>query len=103
VSYALDRWRADGGYIQLRKSTHWSIPHVMHLTADRKDLSHFAPLEDLPAPWQAPFGFEGAVVDEDREHAAAMSVSGIVAGSALLLALSVAWAIRTKLREWVAR
>jgi len=45
--YALDKWNETGGYIVFRKSTHWCMPHVLHLNDKTNRLTHYVPPEDL--------------------------------------------------------
>lgn len=97
LTYALDRWRRDGGYLVFRRSTHWPIPHVLHLSGDMTELRHFVPPADLERPWHALRGFDGLVLERDEGPAAPVSSAGVVAGAALLFALACAWAVR---RAW---
>lgn len=97
--HALNKWREEGGFLLIRKSVHWGIPHVMHLDAEWEKLSNYAPPEKLPAPWHSVFGFEGIELNHDSDPAEKMSVGGIVTGAMLLLISAVIWALRTKLEE----
>lgn len=94
LTYALDRWRREGGYLVFRRSTHWPVPHVLHLSNDMSELRHFVPPADLKRPWHALRGFDGVVLDEDNGSAEPVSTAGVVVGAGLLFVLSVAWAAR---------
>lgn len=93
LAYALHKWRAEGGYILLRKSVHWSTPHVMHLSADRSVLTHFTPIDPPTHPFR-PFlgGFDGEIRFEDTAPAPPMSRVGILLGIVALLILGAIWA-----------
>lgn len=93
LTYALRKWVTEGGYIMLRKSEHWLVPHVLHLSADRSVLTHFVPLEKLKQPWHAVFGFEGEVRYADTAPAPKMSRRGVLLGILALVILGVMWAV----------
>lgn len=95
LAYALHKWRADGGYIVLRKSEHWCVPHVMHLSADRRVLTHYVPPGKLKQPWHALFGFEGVIRVEDTAPAPKMSRAGVLLGIVALLLLGALWAVES--------
>jgi hypothetical protein len=92
--YALDKWHAEGGYLVFRKSKHWFMPHVMHLSADQGQLSHFVPPDDLKKPWHSVGGFQGIVMLDDKEQAKPMSLAGMFVGTLLLMILGGVWVVR---------
>ena len=92
--YALDKWHAEGGYLIFRKSTHWFMPHVLHLSADHGQLSHFVPPTDLKEPWHSVAGFQGIVMLDDSGQAKPMSLVGMFFGTLLLLFLGAVWVVR---------
>lgn len=92
LTYALDKWRTEGGYLVLRKSTHWDVPHVMHLSRDGR-LSHYVPPDALARPWHALLGFDGIVRHDDTDEAGQIGVRGILVGAAIMLVQGVAWAM----------
>lgn len=94
---ALDKWHKEGGYLVLGKSTHWLLPHVLHMSND-KVLTHFVPPKSLKAPWYALFGFDGSVVVDDPVPRAPMSKLGMLVGSIALLTLGCVWAVRRTLK-----
>jgi len=98
LAYALNKWLEEGGYLEFRKSIHWCVPHTLHLSADRKVLTHFVPLSDLPQPWHAMFGFEGEIRYEDPDPAPPMSLRGIFLGSLILFVLGTIWVIRRAIK-----
>lgn len=91
---SLDRWHADGGYLIFRKSKHWFMPHVMHLTADTAKLTNFVPPNDLKRPWHSVTGFQGIVLLDDNVEAKPMSLAGMFFGTLLLLLLGGVWVVR---------
>jgi len=101
--YALDKWHTEGGYLVFRKSKHWFIPHVMHLSADKGELSHFIPPQDLKAPWHSIKGFQGIIVLDDNEQAKPMSLSGMFIGTLILLILGGVWSVRYKIIQLLKR
>lgn len=92
--HALDLWHAEGGYLVFRKSTHWFIPHVMHLSADKGELSHYVPPDTLKKPWHSVGGFQGIIRVDDNHEAKPMSLPGMFVGTLLLLILGGVWSIR---------
>jgi hypothetical protein len=90
--YALDKWHAEGGYLMLGKSTHWAIPHVLHLSRSHM-LTHFVPPADLKAPWHSMFGFNGNVIVGDPSDRCPMSKRGIFIGSLVLVLFGAAWSV----------
>lgn len=99
LDYALDKLRAEGGYLIAARSTHWPIAHVMHSNVAPIELKHYAPPADLRQPWYSLFGFDGSVVQGDRDIRRPMSRRGIVLSLAVALALSIWWAARSWIRE----
>lgn len=96
LEYGLKHWHQQGGYLVLRKSEHWSIPHVMHLAHDGT-LTHFVPHADLEAPWYSVFGFEGIVRTGDTAPAPSMPMRGMLMGSLILLVLGGWWVAKWKI------
>lgn len=97
--YALDKWRSEGGYLVFRRSTHWNIPHVLHMSDDRKTLTHYVPPKDLKYPWLSVFGFNGKVIFDDPSNAVPMSPIGMLWGTSLLFILGGIWAARYYLNK----
>ena len=89
--YALDKWHAEGGYMVLGKSTHWCIPHVLHLSIHH-ELTHFSPVTDLRMPWLSLFGFDGSVIAGDTQRRGPMSKPGMFVGSLVLMVFGAVWA-----------
>jgi hypothetical protein len=96
--WALDKWHAEGGYLVLGKSTHWAIPHVLHLSREHM-LTHFAPPADLGSPWYSLFGFNGNVIVGDPSDREPMSKRGIFFGSIALVLFGAAWSINRSIRK----
>lgn len=96
--FALDKWRTEGGYLVFRRSKHWFMPHVMHLSADKGQLSHFVPPDKLRKPWHSIAGFHGIVAMDDNEQAMPMTLFGMFAGTMMLLILGAVWAVRNVLK-----
>ena len=92
--YALDKWRADGGYLMFRRSSHWCIPHVLHLDKDCKTITHYVPPGDLKYPWMSVLGFAGNVIEDDPTPANPASPIVMFLGTCLLFILGGAWAVR---------
>ena len=97
LEHSLDQWHRQGGYLVLRKSTHWLVPHVLHMT-DKQELTHYAPPTNLPTPLHSLFGFRGRVLVDDNNPAERMSKTGIFFGTLALLVLGGVWAIKRVLR-----
>jgi len=95
--YALDQWHQDGGYLMLRRSAHWCIPHVLHMSADGV-LTHFTPDADLVHPVASLFGFDGNVRTQDATAARPMGMLCMGAGTVLLVLLGTVWVARTGVR-----
>lgn len=96
--YALDKWKAEGGYLMFRRSTHWHIPHVLHLSKEDV-LTHYVPPKDLKYPWMAAFGFNGNVIENDPSPAEPMHPLAMFTGSMLLFILGGLWAVRCYLNK----
>lgn len=92
LSQSLVPWHEQGGYLVMRKSSHWGLPHVMHLGSGGT-LSSYAPPAPLDHPMRALLGFEGATSTTDAEQANPMPLRGIVIGSWLMAIGATAWAI----------
>ena len=99
LDYALDKLRAEGGYLIAGRSVHWPIAHVMHSTTPPIELTHYLPPGDLRQPWYSLFGFAGAVQAGDKDIRLPMSRRGIVLSIAVALALSIWWAARSWIKE----
>ena len=95
--YALDQWHAHGGYLMLRRSKHWCVPHVLHMSRDGV-LTHFTPSGDLAWPVSALCGFEGDVRMHDATAAQPMGVICMGVGAVLLVVLGVVWGVRVGCR-----
>ena len=95
--YALDRWHERGGYLMYRKSTHWCMPHVMHVDVVG-GLYHFVPPADLNAAWLSVIGFDGQVLSSDKEHAVPIGKLCIFFGTLMMLVLGGVWAIKRVVR-----
>lgn len=91
--YALDKWNEAGGYIVFRKSTHWCMPHVLHLDEKTKRLTHYVPPEDLKYPWYSMFGFDGLVREGDVENCVPVTPLCMVAGAIALIVFGPLWYI----------
>lgn len=94
LTYALERWNRRGGYLVIRKSDHWAMPHVLHSDAD--GLHHFVPPRELDSPAVALFGFDGEAHSEDIVPASPMPLRGIVIGGwglAITVTMWAAWAV----------
>lgn len=99
LDYALDRLRAEGGYLIAARSTHWPIAHAMHSRAAPAELTHYSPPADLRQPWHSLFGFTGSVQQGDRDIRRPMSRRAIVLSFGVAFVLSVWWAGRSWIRE----
>lgn len=92
LTYALDRWIAEGGYIVWRKSEHWPVPHMLHVAPDGT-ISSYVPPEKLNHPLQALVGFDGEVRNTDPVLLARpMTAWGVFTGACLLLGGVLVWA-----------
>lgn len=89
--YALDKWNEQGGYIVFRKSTHWCMPHVLHLDNKTNKLTHYVPPEDLKYPWYSMFGFEGYIKTYDDEPCVPVKPLCMLAGALALLVFGAMW------------
>ena len=81
----------------LRRSAHWCIPHVLHMSCNGV-LTHFAPDGVLAHPVVSIFGFDGQVRTYDTTTARPMSMICMGAGTALLVVLGMVWGVRTVAR-----
>lgn len=91
--YALDRWQVEGGYILFRKSSHWCMPHVLHMD-NNKVISHYVPPENLKYPFYSMFGFPGYIKYEDNIPAEPISPICMFFGTAALAILGGVWLLR---------
>lgn len=96
LSYALDRWHTDGGYLVLRKSSARAWPHAMIVTD--QGLQHFAPGAPLGHPVHALVGYDGVVWDRELADAPPVPLRGIVIGAVLLLVGACGWALGRRIR-----
>lgn len=101
LTYALDRWHRHGGHLVLRKSDHWSLPHVMQRDAD--GLHSYVPPKDLAHPIVALFGFEGEARPYDDSPALPVPLRGIVVGGWVLAFTVTWWAAKTFIRRAIRR
>jgi hypothetical protein len=99
LSQSLVPWHEQGGYLVLRKSSHWALPHVMHLGAAGR-LSSYVPHAPLDHPVHALFGFEGETTEHDTAKARPMPLMGIVVGTWLMAIGATAWAIDRWWKQW---
>lgn len=98
LDYALTKWKNEGGYILFGRSTHWCIPHVLHMT-NKGNISHFSPEQDLKYAWYALIGYEGIVLNEDKHNREPMNILCMLVGSLFLLVLGGIWAIKNIFRR----
>lgn len=94
LSYALGKWKEEGGYLLLGSSVHWCIPHVLHMTNDGV-ISHYVPDKLLKAPWYSVFGFKGKVIEQDTTERGPMNMFCMLIGTLLLLVLGGLWVLKT--------
>ena len=92
LSYALDRWLADGGYLVLRKSAARAWPHVLHIGDE--GLQHYSPGAPLGHPVQALIGFDGVTWDREMADAPPVPIRGIVVGALILAVGVIGWALK---------
>lgn len=98
--YALDKWNETGGYIMFRRSTHWCMPHVLHLDHRTNALTHYVPPDDLKYPWYSMFGFEGFIENGDLEDCAPVKPLCMLFGMFALLLFGAVWLFfRTAIRR----
>lgn len=96
--YALDKWYLEGGYILFRKSSHWCMPHVLHMTKDGL-ISHYVPPENLKYPWYSVLGFPGYIKYEDDIPADPVPPVCMFFGTLALMILGGVWLLRRLLRK----
>lgn len=89
--YALDKWNEKGGYLVFRKSTHWCVPHVLHLDENTNELTHYVPPENLKYPWYSMFGFEGYIKSGDSEPCAPVPPICMGFGTIALFIFGIFW------------
>lgn len=92
--YALNKWHLEGGYIRLRRSVHWCIPHVLH-EDNHGILTHFAPPRNLLTPLQALIGFRGTVLFADPSPGRPVPMPCIFVGTCILMLTIAVWAAAT--------
>ena len=98
--YALDKLNECGGYLVFRKSTHWCMPHVLHLDNRTGKLTHYVPPDDLKYPWYSMFGFEGYIKEGDPEECAPMPAICMLAGTFALGFFGAIWLLmRSTIRK----
>ena len=96
--YALDKWNKEGGYIMFRKSDHWCMPHVLHLSKDNV-LTHYVPPDKLKYPWHSIFGFKGHVKTEDTSIAENISPICMFFGTLALFLFGGIWLIHRTINK----
>jgi len=94
--YALDKFNECGGYLIFRKSTHWCIPHVLHMDQATRVITHYVPPSNLKYPWHSMFGFDGYVKTDDSEQCAPMPAICMLAGSIALMVFGAIWLINRR-------
>lgn len=92
VTYALGRVHRVGGYLLIRLSEHWGVPHMMHI--DKQGLSHYVPHQRLVAPITALIGFDGRVERGDPSKAPPMPLSSLLIGVWILAFTVTFWCAR---------
>lgn len=103
LTEALGRWHTDGGYLVVRRSAHWGMPHV--LTVTKEGLLHYEPGATLATPVQALVGFDGVTWDRELADAPPVPLRGIVIGSWVMAVTATLWAVgrvvsRAKDKKW---
>ena len=98
--YALDKWNSEGGYVILRKSIHWCIPHVLHMDNTGR-ITHYVPHKKLSAPIKAVLGFDGKLLEGDTDPGAPMPRLCMLAGTLILLVWGGIWVIKKLFQKQV--
>ena len=103
LSYALDKWHEDGGYLVIRTTAHptllWRAGHVAHIGPE--GLTHFCPGSTLGHPVQSLAGFDGVMWDRDLADTPPMPLRGVFLSSLILALGATGWAIgRLWRRTW---
>ena len=98
LSYALDRWHADGGYLAARRSAHWGMPHVLHIDCEGQ-ITHYKPPSRLKKPAISLTGYHGEVVTGDQDPALPVPLTGIVLASWIAAFGATWWALTVWLRR----
>ena len=99
LSYALDKWHEEGGYLVLRKSAARETPHVLHIGDE--GLQHDSPGAPLGHPFHALIGFVGVIWDREMADAPPVPIRGIVVGALILAVGALGWALgRMWRRAW---
>jgi len=102
LSTTLDLLHQQGGAGLARRSEHWELAHVMHLS-ELGILSSYGPPARLDKPAEALWGFDGVIRDYDASPLRPMTIRGIWASSLLLFLGATGWAISRAWRKWMAR
>lgn len=89
--YALDKLNETGGYLVFRKSTHWCIPHVLHMDGKTRVITHYVPPEKLKYPWYSMMGFEGYIKVDDTEECTPMPALCMFTGTVALAVFGAIW------------
>ena len=97
LSYALDRWHEDGGYLVLRKSAARTTPHVMHIGDE--GLQHYSPGAPLGHPVRALIGFDGVTWEREMTDAPPVPLRGVVIGALILAVGAIGWALGRLIRR----
>lgn len=98
LTYTLALWHTQGGYVLLRKSAHWAVPHVMHLGINGQ-ITNYRPVQQLDQPISSLMGFDGQVSHDDTTPAVPMGLGGMVAGAWLGALMTTWWAIKKSIRK----
>lgn len=91
LEYALDKWTTEGGYLMFGKSSHWCLPHVLHLDSTKTQITHFVPDANLDMPWYSLFGFVGRIRLDDPVIRQPIHPLGILVGCIVLFVLGGVW------------
>ena len=93
LSYALPLWHKYGGHLQLRKSKHLDVPHVVWIRPDG-GMQHYVPKVTRKKSWRHLFlvcaGFDGEVRTSDDITPEPMRLRGLLL-SAYIFAFVVTW------------
>lgn len=100
LDYALTKWNEEGGYLVLCKSSHWCMPHVLHMDNDKRFMTHYVPNSELNLPWHSMLGFDGSIITNDTLERKPINAICILMGSVVLLILGSIWAIKRKFKQY---
>ena len=93
LSYALPLWHKYGGHLQLRKSKHLDVAHVVWIRPDG-GMQHYVPKVSRKKNWRHLFlvcaGFDGEVRTSDDIDPKPMRLRGLLL-SAYIFAFVVTW------------